>query len=71
MKPLHYHYAILPINRLMHVYDFITTTGLYIHLSMKDEESFYILVYDLDNFSLSMRFFSNSVEATKFIQSLR
>jgi len=54
----------------MHIYDAITDSGLYIHLSMNDEESFYILVHDLVNFTMTMKFF-NSVEPAKaFIQSL-
>lgn len=54
----------------MHIYDAITKTGLHIHLSMMDEQSFYILVYDFENFNMTMKFF-NSVEPAKaFIQSL-
>ena len=58
------------INILMHIYDAITETGLHIHLSMMEEESFYIMVHDLVNFNMTMKFF-NSVEPAKaFIQSL-
>ncbi len=54
----------------MHIYNAITNTGLHIHLSMMDEQSFYILVHDFENFTLTMKFF-NSVEPAKaFIQSL-
>lgn len=58
------------INKFMHIYDAITKTGLHIHLSMMDERSFYILVHDLVNFTLTMKFFNNVQEATSFIQSL-
>jgi len=55
----------------MHIYDAITETGLHIHLSMMGEESFYIMVHDLVNFNMTMKFF-NSVEPAKaFIQSLQ
>ena len=54
----------------MHTYDAITKTGLYIHLSMMEESSFYILVQDLDNFTLTMKFFNNAQTAKEFIQSL-
>ena len=58
------------INNFMHIYDAVTNTGLHIHLSMNDEESFYILVYDIDNFMLTMRFFNKVETALEFIQSL-
>jgi hypothetical protein len=54
----------------MHIYDAITKTGLHIHLSMKEDESFYILVHDLDNFTLTMKFFSKVEPALEFIRSL-
>ena len=58
------------INILMHTYDAITKTGLYIHLSMMEEQSFYILVQDLDNFTLTMKFFNEPNTAREFIKSL-
>lgn len=54
----------------MHIYDAITKTGLHIHLSMMEEESFYILVHDFENFTLTMKFFNNVHDATDFIRSL-
>lgn len=54
----------------MHIYDAITKNGLHIHLSMMDEQSFYIMVHNLDNFTLTMKFFNNVQSATEFIQSL-
>lgn len=54
----------------MHIYDAITTTGLHIHLSMSDENTFYILVYDIDNYMLTMKFFNNVDTAMQFINSL-
>jgi hypothetical protein len=54
----------------MHIYDAITKTGLHIHLSMMEEESFYILVHDLENFTLTMKFFNSAEPAKAFIQSL-
>ena len=54
----------------MHTYDAITKTGLYIHLSMMEEQSFYILVQDLDNFTLTMKFFHDPNTAREFIKSL-
>ena len=58
------------INTVMHIYDAITATGLHIHLSMQEDESFYILVHDLDNFTLMMKFFSRVEPALDFIKSL-
>ena len=58
------------INTVMHTYDAITKTGLVIHLSMSDEHTFYILVFDIDNFKLTMKFFNNIETALSFIQSL-
>jgi hypothetical protein len=54
----------------MHIYDAITKTGLHIHLSMNDEQSFYILVYDIDNYMLTMQFFNNVELALAFIHTL-
>lgn len=54
----------------MHTYDAITKTGLYIHLSMMEEQSFYILVQDLDNFTLTIKFFNDPNTAREFIKSL-
>jgi len=62
--PDHYKYY-------MFVHEFYTKTGLYIRLSMKEENSFYILVYDFYNYLLTMKFFDNSYEATKFIQTIK
>jgi hypothetical protein len=58
------------INTHMHIYDAITQTGLHIHLSMREDESFYILVHDTNNFTLTIKFFSQVEPALKFIQSL-
>ena len=58
------------INILMHIYDAITNSGLHIHLSMKDDESFYIMVHDLVNFTMTMKFFTSVEPARQFIQSL-
>jgi len=58
------------INILMHIYDAITETGLHIHLSMMEEESFYIMVHDLVNFTMTMKFFNSVEPARQFIQSL-
>jgi len=58
------------INTFMHIYDAVTKTGLHIHLSMNEEESFYILVHDIDNFTLTMKFFNRVEPALEFIQSL-
>ena len=54
----------------MHIYNAITQTGLQIHLSMNDEESFYILVYDFENFILTMKFFRSVEPALEFIKTL-
>jgi len=54
----------------MHIYDAVTKTGLHIHLSMNEDESFYILVHDIDNFTLTMKFFNKVEPALEFIQSL-
>jgi hypothetical protein len=54
----------------MSVYDAITKTGLHIHLSMMEDESFYIMVHDLENFTMTMKFFNSVEPAKQFIQSL-
>ena len=54
----------------MHIYDAVTLTGLHIHLSMNENESFYILVYDIDNFMLTIKFFNRVEPALEFIKSL-
>ena len=54
----------------MYIYDAITKTGLLIHLSMSEEHTFYIFVFDIDNFKLTMRFFNNIETALAFIQEL-
>lgn len=59
------------INILMHIYDAITNSGLHIHLSMIDEKSFYILVYDFFNYDVTMKFFNNCNTAKEFIQALK
>jgi len=58
------------INNRMYIYNATTQTGLRIHLSMKEEESFYILVFDTYNLTLQMRFFNHVEPALAFIQSL-
>ena len=58
------------INTFMHIYDAITSSGLHIHLSMMEEQSFYIMVHDLVNFNMTMKFFSSVEPARAFIQSL-
>lgn len=55
---------------MLNVHDITTNVGLHFHLSLKDEESFYILVYDFYNFVVSMKFFNNSIDAKKFIEEL-
>ena len=54
----------------MYIYNAITKTGLIIHLSMSQEHTFYILVFDIDNFKLTMRFFNNIETAVAFVQNL-
>jgi len=54
----------------MYIYNAITKTGLLIHLSMSEEHTFYILVFDIDNFKLTMKFFNNIETALAFIQEL-
>jgi GGDEF domain-containing protein len=54
----------------MYIYNAITKTGLMIHLSMSQEHTFYILVFDIDNFKLTMRFFNNIETAVAFVQNL-
>ena len=58
------------ININMHIYDAVTSSGLHIHLSMMEEESFYIMVHDLVNFTMTMKFFNSVEPARAFIQSL-
>ncbi len=58
------------INILMHTYDAITKTGLHIHLSMMEDESFYIMVHNLVEFTFDMKFFNNVQTATAYIKSL-
>ena len=54
----------------MHTYDAITLNGLQIHLSMSNDNTGYILVHDLVDFKLTMRFFTDVNSALEFIQSL-
>ena len=54
----------------MHIYDAITKTGLHIHLSMSDDNTFYILVHDIENYLLTMKFFNNVETALAFIHTL-
>jgi GGDEF domain-containing protein len=54
----------------MYIYNAITKTGLLIHLSMSEQHTFYILVFDIDNFKLTMKFFNNIETALAFIQEL-
>jgi hypothetical protein len=54
----------------MYIYDAITKTGLVIHLSMSEDHTFYILIFDIDNFTLTMKFFNNIETALAFIQAL-
>jgi hypothetical protein len=54
----------------MHTYDAITKTGLHIHLSMMEDESFYIMVHNLVEFTFDMKFFNNVQTATAYIKSL-
>ena len=54
----------------MYIYDAITKTGLVIHLSMSDDHTFYIMVFDIDKFVLTMKFFNNIETALDFIQAL-
>ena len=54
----------------MYIYNAITKTGLLIHLSMSQEHTFYILVFDIDNFKLTMKFFNNVETAMTFVQKL-
>ncbi len=58
------------INILMHIYDAITKTGLVIHLSMSDDHTFYILVFDVYTLTLTMKFFNNIETALAFIHTL-
>ena len=58
------------INTCMHTYDAITNTGLHIHLSMIEAQSFYILVHDFENFNLTIKFFTDVELAKQFIQQL-
>jgi hypothetical protein len=54
----------------MHIYDAITKTGLVIHLSMSDDHTFYILVFDVYTLALTMKFFNNLETALAFIHTL-
>ena len=54
----------------MYIYNAITKTGLLIHLFMSQEHTFYILVFDIDNFKLTMKFFNNVETAMAFVHNL-
>jgi hypothetical protein len=54
----------------MHTYDAITKTGLMIHLSMSEDNTGYILVHDLVDLKLTMKFFTELESALSFIHSL-
>ena len=66
----HSHYTNPALNTFMYIYNAITKTGLLIHLSMSEHHTFYILVFDIDNFKLTMKFFNNIETALAFIQQL-
>ena len=58
------------INILMNTYDAITKTGLLIHLSMSESNTGYILVHDLVDLKLTIKFFTDVESALSFIHSL-
>ncbi len=53
----------------MYIYDAITKDGLIIHLSMSTSVSNYILVIDIYNDSINMKYFTDVEAAKEFIQS--
>jgi hypothetical protein len=54
----------------MNTYDAITKTGLLIHLSMSESNTGYILVHDLVDLKLTIKFFTDVESALSFIHSL-
>lgn len=55
----------------MHTYAAVTKSGLYIHLSMVEEQSFYILVYDTLNYTAELRYFTNVELARNYIRAIK
>jgi hypothetical protein len=55
---------------MMHIYDTCTADGIYIHLSMSDTNTGYIIVNDIYNDQLRMFYFVDVESARRFIASL-
>ena len=54
----------------MHIYDAITRSGMYIHLSMSGNQMCYILVHDIYTHEFKMQYFTDQQTALEFIKSL-
>ena len=52
----------------MHTYDRITASGIHIHVSLNiDYNTCYVFVNDIYDNRLTMRFFTNMLDAANFI----
>lgn len=60
----------LGINKKMKTYRNLTPGGLYFQLSLSKEGICCIIVYDIIDCELKVRYFSNSNEALRFINNL-
>jgi hypothetical protein len=54
----------------MHIYDTRTSDGIYIHLSMSEDSTGYIIVNDIYDNTLRMFYFVDADSARRFINSL-
>ena len=54
----------------MYTHDWLTPTGIHIHLSVYDEHTCYIIVNDIYADSLTMRYFTDMQSAVNFIGKL-
>ena len=70
MKMLHYHFAIHPINTVVKTYQNFTPSGLHFHLSLSDTGVCCIIVHDIYDGDLQMRYFTNVNNALRFINNL-
>ena len=54
----------------MYTRDWITATGIHIHLSMSDSDTCYIFVNDIYGNQLTMKYFTDIAGAVNFINNI-
>lgn len=58
------------LNMFMKTYKNFTPSGLYFHLSLSNEGVCCVIVYDIIDCELKLRYFTNSNSALRFINNL-